>query len=422
MTQNISPAGSRAGAVVAAPRTPAPPDYGFHWLRDSGIVMNVVRQGGDRVRMRDFVTFNQVLQQVNTPAGLGEPRFNLDGTVDQTPWGRPQYDGPALRAIALIRFAEDLLADTNPDMGYVTGTLQPMIQKDLDYVEGQWSAHNGFDLWEESQGYHFFTRYGQGKAYQIGARLFRRLGALAKAAEYDHFASDIHQSLDSFWNAQNQVFVPILSPQGGSAGKQNLIDTSTILAMISDSDNDAWMPLTDERVLSTMFRQLDTFRNLYPINRASVGYPGVAMGRYPEDRYTGSDTGAQGNPWPLVNDGFAQIHYRLAKQLEQAGTVTFTALSLAFYQDLNPVANYHVGQVLAGGSAGFKDLLAHVLARGDTFLARVRVHLPADGSMAEQMDRNTGYMTSARNLTWSYASFVGAVQERALVTQYLGAH
>ena len=35
---------------------------------------------------------------------LGEPRFNPDGTIDIFRWSRPQYDGPALRALACLHY------------------------------------------------------------------------------------------------------------------------------------------------------------------------------------------------------------------------------------------------------------------------------------------------------------------------------
>lgn len=41
-----------------------------------------------------------------TTGGLGEPHFNVDLTAYTGSWGRPQRDGPALRATALIDFGE----------------------------------------------------------------------------------------------------------------------------------------------------------------------------------------------------------------------------------------------------------------------------------------------------------------------------
>jgi hypothetical protein len=46
-------------------------------------------------------------------------------------------DGPALRSTAMITYANWLLADHN--ITYVTKTLWPIIQLDLDYVATWWN-------------------------------------------------------------------------------------------------------------------------------------------------------------------------------------------------------------------------------------------------------------------------------------------
>jgi hypothetical protein len=46
-------------------------------------------------------------------------------------------DGPALRSTAMITYANWLLADNN--ITYVTRTLWPIIQLDLDYVAAWWN-------------------------------------------------------------------------------------------------------------------------------------------------------------------------------------------------------------------------------------------------------------------------------------------
>ena len=55
---------------------------------------------------------------------------------------------------------------------------------------------------------------------------------------------------------------------------------------------------------------------------------------------------------------------------------------------------------------------ATYLARGDAYMTTVREMVPADGHMAEQVDRDTGEPASARDLTWSYAALVEAAALR----------
>lgn len=43
--------------------------------------------------------------RLHSTVGLGEPKYYVNGQVYTGPWGRPQRDGPALRATTLMKFA-----------------------------------------------------------------------------------------------------------------------------------------------------------------------------------------------------------------------------------------------------------------------------------------------------------------------------
>ena len=114
-----------------------------------------------QTQIQNYVISQANLQAVSNPsgglsngAGLGEPKFMVDLTQFTGAWGRPQRDGPPLRAIALMGYAKWLL-----DNGY-TSTAQtvvwPVIKNDLAYAAQYWNQ-TGFDLWEEVQGSSFFT-------------------------------------------------------------------------------------------------------------------------------------------------------------------------------------------------------------------------------------------------------------------------
>ena len=104
------------GSIIASPQTDDP-NYSFHWIRDSALVaqslirlLPYVRDKANETRIRefieDFATFSDLLQHSPTPHGLGETRFNIDGSIDQSTWPRPQFDGPALRALTLLDYLE----------------------------------------------------------------------------------------------------------------------------------------------------------------------------------------------------------------------------------------------------------------------------------------------------------------------------
>ena len=101
------------------------------------------------------------LQGVSNPSGslsdgggLGEPKFNVDMSAYTGAWGksvwqtalrmvanldglgRPQRDGPALRAIALITYAKWLIS--NGYTSTASSIVWPVIKNDLAYVYQYW--------------------------------------------------------------------------------------------------------------------------------------------------------------------------------------------------------------------------------------------------------------------------------------------
>lgn len=134
-----------------------------------------------------FVQAEANIQQVTNPSGtvstggLGEPKFYINETAFEGPWGRPQRDGPALRSTAIITYANWLIANGNET--YVTNTLWPVIQLDLNYVANNWNQST-FDLWEEIDSSSFFTTAVQHRALRQGATLATAIGQTSSATLY----------------------------------------------------------------------------------------------------------------------------------------------------------------------------------------------------------------------------------------------
>lgn len=135
--------------MIASPST-SNPDYLYTWTRDSSLVFKALIDqftSGEDTTLRnlidDFTASQGRLQQVSNPSGtvstggLGEAKFNIDESAFTGGWGRPQRDGPALRATAIITYANWLLDNSNST--YVTQTLWPIIKLDLDYVQNNWN-------------------------------------------------------------------------------------------------------------------------------------------------------------------------------------------------------------------------------------------------------------------------------------------
>ena len=76
-----------------------------------------------------------------------------DGTAFAGVWGRPQADGPALRATALAAYSRWLIR--NGGISTVTSAIWPIISNDLNYVAQYWNQTT-FDIWEETRGMYIF--------------------------------------------------------------------------------------------------------------------------------------------------------------------------------------------------------------------------------------------------------------------------
>ena len=435
LLNNISPAGTVRGVVIASPSR-NDPDYFFHWTRDAALVMDVIVRdyiaSSGRTRDRwyamldDFVNFSRANQLSNALTGLGEPKFNVDGSPYMGPWGRPQNDGPALRAVTLIRFARELVKQGNT--AYVRNKLynaelpaHTVIKADLEYVAHRWHE-SSFCPWEEVRGDHFYVRIVQLAAMQQGAELARELGDSGAAAFYDQQARRILGSLENFWDGQAGMIKVTRDRVEGLDYKHSNLDIAVVLGPLHVGFKTGAWSVTDSRVLATANKIEEAFRRTYSINEEGR-FQGVApaIGRYPEDRYSGKLSNPNGNPWVLTTAAMAELHYELAATIAKWDSYQVDDRNVAFLRSalgaIRSDRTIEPGQRLMRGSDEMKDLLSALVARGDEFIKRVRLHANPDGSLSEQFDRNTGYMTSAEELTWSHASIITSWIARTTATR-----
>ncbi|MBI1861010.1 MAG: glycoside hydrolase family 15 protein [Deltaproteobacteria bacterium] len=383
MLANISPPGTPAGIVVASP-SKSNPDYFYHWIRDAALTSDVVvslyaRAEGEiknvlRRRLFDYVDMSIRNQKTpNKSGGVGEPKFLASGDAFNGDWGRPQDDGPALRAMTLIRLARILILEGQSHLvsqKLYTSGWDSVIKTDLEYVSHNW-RNTSFDLWEEVRGHHFYTRMVQRKALLDGADLANQLGDAGAAFWYREQGHLMEDEIMRHWNGN--YFVSTLDRDGGIDYKTSGIDASVVLGLLQGHRDDGFLPPSHDHVIATVRVIEDTFKRIYPIN--NMGHRGIAIGRYPEDRYTGFSSNSAGNPWFINTNAFAEYYYLLAKEFRQKSGPQSTSWAQK---------------------------------RGDDYLACTQFHMGDDGSMAEQMNRNTGFMQGAPDLTWSYASLLTA--------------
>lgn len=390
--QTIRPA---AGSIVAAPglvSSESEPDYFFHWHRDAALVVDALRtlwpaDTGVLIQFENYVAFNTQLElldgraliaDADWRAGIepafarfvrpdddlagargaalgGETRFNPDGTLDIQRWGRPQNDGPALRALGLLRWLRKV-----PDLGSATreaaGTL---VHTDVAFVLERW-REPCLDIWEEELGHHYYTLRVQAAALEAAADW---LGEREPSAHCRREATAILATLDGYWLPDEGFYRSRVLVSGERSAKE--LDVSVVLATIHAGCDGPTHSVRDPRVHSTLRRLEKTFAADYAINRGRAAGP--AMGRYPGDVYI------SGGAWYLATLGASESCFRAAR--------------------------------VCGDHAGW-------LARGDAFLETVRTFTPPDGALSEQFDQTTGAQTSAKHLAWSYAAFLTCAQAR----------
>jgi glucoamylase len=391
------------GAIVASPVLASydpDPDYFFHWYRDSAVIIDALRLlysdasvgATAREHLVDFVHFSRALLQIDgralvtdpgwraavapdftrflrTDADLGaahgeaiagETRVNPDGTLDISSWPRPQHDGLALRALALMRWLQGAAIE-----GEAGRALAALVRFDLDFTLRHWREPS-FDIWEEERGQHYYTLRVAAAALTAGAGWVEQLGETELARRYRAEAQAIHRALDDFWLADAGYYRSRVLSSGAPSTKE--LDIAVILAAIHSAGADAGRhSAQDPRMHATLERLEALFDAAYAINRDRANERGPAMGRYAGDVYY------SGGAYFFSTLGAAEFCFRAAQ-----GAVEAEAW----------------------------------IDRGDAYLRTVRAYIPSDGSMSEQFDQRTGAPTSARELAWSYAAFISCVHAR----------
>ena len=401
--------GARAGAIVASPVLAAydpEPDYFFHWYRDSAVVVDALRllaedpdAGIDTRRcFSDFVRFSAALGELDGRALVQAPgwrarvaadhlkylrtdsdlaavhgesiaaetRVNPDGTLDVSSWARPQFDGPALRALALLRWIRSPCFEGTP-----RAPLEALLRSDLAVTSKHWRDPS-FDIWEEEKGLHYYTLRVCAAALDGGADWLQMRGGSPQAEAYRSDAQAILRQLDGYWLADEQYYRSRILESGQRSAKE--LDIAVILATIHAAGDAATHSVRDPRMHATLTRLESLFAELYPINRDRDPGRAPAMGRYAGDVYF------SGGAYFFSTFGAAEFYYCAAPGAQQPD---------------------------------------RLLERGDEFLRTARAFIPQSGDLAEQFDQRTGEPRSARHLAWSYAAFISCIAARRRAQQFL---
>lgn len=450
LLKNVSPADGLPGTVIASPSR-ANPDYYYHWTRDGAIVMSTLMDlyadENDPVQREELIgclkayallslegqrrkTMSADIRKAELDAGTphadsnayrhlnnGEPKYHVNGSPYTGDWGRPQDDGPALRALVLLQLARIL--DTRGENAFVDRhlydaslTRHTAIKSDLEYVSHGWRFPS-VDLWEEVRGRHFYTRMVQCRALRAGVEFARGRGDIFAADWYGAQAVLLERELERHWDVSAGIIRATVDGEGAER-KASELDAAVILGALHGGADGAPFSVTDDRILATAERLRDTCERLYPVN--GRGFPATVIGRYPEDRFDPLEDPAvsRGNGWVLATCAFAELHYRAATALATAAEIRITPLNASFFNAALRTADASLrvfpGETFVATSPKFNALIAGLAAGGDAYLKRVHIHANADGSLSEQIHRDTGHMHAAPHLTWSYAAYLSAVR------------
>jgi glucoamylase len=444
MGQTIRPT---RGSILASPEMAAydpKPDYFFHWLRDSAIVADALREALEDGTLEpsaiehlvDFVDFSLRLCQLDGPTFLrrggypeavepsfqqhvrsreeiaeivgdrilGEARHNPDGSLDVLKWGRPQNDGPALRALAVMRFfALDAFRAQAKDSALT------LLRYDLDYTLSHW-RQPCCDLWEETIGFHYHTRLVQQAALAAGATFFDAEGDTERAQTCTAAASALLTELDKHFDSEDGVYRPRLAETGPKAPLPRRLDIAVILAAIHAGRRGGTHSVVDPKMLATLFALERLFDEEYPINRARPEDCAPALGRYAGDSYF------SGGAYYFSTLGAAQFCFLLAQAAAEGEEVLVTKESRAPLAELLQTSAASLPQGALAGRL-LEALAGAALARGDMYLAMVRRFTPASREYSEQFSQQDGAPSSADSLTWSYACFVTTLATRRRAIQ-----
>lgn len=125
----------------------------YTWTRDSALTFKCLvdtfisstYSASLQQEIENYISAQAGLQTVSNPSGglssggLGEPKFNVDKSAFTGSWGRPQRDGPALRATALVAYSKWLI--NNGYTSTVQSIVWPIIRNDLSYVTQYCKSH-----------------------------------------------------------------------------------------------------------------------------------------------------------------------------------------------------------------------------------------------------------------------------------------
>ncbi|RCK55511.1 Glucoamylase GLA1 [Candida viswanathii] len=433
------------GVIIASP-SKADPDYYYQWTRDAAITLNLVtEQVYKNPRnislvnlIESYIENTLVLQKIPNRSGsvesyenLGEPKFEVNLTNFDENWGRPQRDGPALRAISIMNYLNVLHEYNIPVLKESTlhnasFIYYEAIKPDLIYSIKYWNQ-KGFDLWEEIYDYHFFTSLVQLKSLKMGLKYAQYF---SDSQSFQNELTDAITKLSDFIAHDSGFINPfkpyvVSGPSIYHTGRRNGLDIATVLASLyTHEDNDTSVPydIDNGYILTTLSSLVSDMKFRYPINFQD-NFLGVALGRYPEDVYDGYHQ-TEGNPWFISTATASEFIYRFIYNLRtNKKDIVINNSNIDFFKPFLPLDSTESTDdggnqddldelIIRYNTKSYTMMLDKMFNYADGFLKVVQKHVGLNGELSEQFNKVNGYMQGATKLTWSYGAVHQAIIAR----------
>jgi len=290
---------SHVGIIIASPSEDPP--YKYHWIRDSALVMRTFIDMYAKTKeslyfqyIMNYLENESKIQGLETITGLGEPKYNINCTAFDGDWGRPQNDGPALRGIMLYKIIE--LFQYKYDT-IINQLILPILTKDLEYIMDNYNKVS-YDLWEESKGWHFYTRMVQLKFLKDS---FKQYKLLREIIDFEKLKVCIEKLSNNLKDHICDNHIISSFNEKGTIIKYH--DAANLLAYCHiDYDEDILKTVPLEYIHVTCDKLIEFFRKKYDHDELNL------IGRYPEDKYY------NGHAWIICSLALGQVYLELYKK------------------------------------------------------------------------------------------------------------
>jgi glucoamylase len=385
---NISNIDTENGIIVAS-TSKEDPDYYYHWTRDAALTILLLIRLLDNKEYNSYYNIlrSYIQSYINNEISItkkisfedyGEPKFYVNREKYDKNWGRPQNDGPAIRSYALVEYAFHLISKNETELlkPIFNYSQNGLIDKDLEFLLNYSVNKTSFDLWEEINGYHYFTTFFQLKALENIEKLIiyfnnkdNRINKIAiSKLEYSSI-------LNKFYVKENKIIKSSFNVVNEHCNVREYLDSSVFLAQIYCKENPICI-----YTINTLIEFVKKNIKKYDTDK----YNFIPIGRYYEDDYY------KGNPWFLTTICVAHYIKNCIKYLDNID-ISFNS-KLIELLDLLKCYNFN----------DIKTSIDQYCHEIDNFVINFYNN---NKQLPEQFDINNNPI-SASHLTWSYASFL----------------